>query len=368
MSRASKKYKHRVSLLKKSAKRLAAYSAAAAATVLTTQNRSAEAEEIVWDIPDITIDTSQPTGILFNMITGVTSTPAFSYYNSTQGAFRIHHIYTGFAYIAGPAHIGATSTTGFVDPGGFGTAYAYPTNLGPGAAINASQTFGAQTSFSSYGNFGYLSNFQSNTGGHGFVGLRFKINGELHYGWAEVTGQGLNSTILHAFGYNDTPNEPSVTPSAGPVTVSPDTVTTTRGQYVAGDAASLADSDNVDYQLRRSTSDIQSRTEFQVKSISPTATPTTFEFTLEGSVFARSNVVQTIELFDYEAGAWELVNTTDAARSPAPDSVVTATPGGDLSRFVQAGTMCIEARIRFQSDNPRQQFASNTDQAVWTIE
>ena len=84
-------------------------------------------------------------------------------------------------------------------------------------------------------------------------------------------------------------------------------------------------------------------------------------------MFARSNVVQTIELFDYDAAAWELVNTTDAARSPAPDSVVTVAATGDLSRFVEAGTMCIEARINFQSDSARQRFASNTDQTVWTI-
>ena len=64
---------------------------------------------------------------------------------------------------------------------------------------------------------------------------------------------------------------------------------------------------------------------------------------------------------------WELVDTADAARSPAPDSVVTAAATGDLSRFVEAGTMCIEARVHFQSDRPRQRFASNTDQAIWTI-
>ena len=149
--------------------------------------------------------------------------------------------------------------------------------------------------------------------------------------------------------------------------VAPDSVTTTRGLYVAGDAASLAESDNEDYQLQRLNTDIQSRTEFEVKGTSPTATPTSFEFTLEGAVFARSNVVQTIELFDYDAAAWVLVHTSDAARSPSPDSAVTGVGTGDLSRFVEAGTMCIETRIHFQSDSPRQRFASNTDQAIWTI-
>jgi hypothetical protein len=59
----------------------------------------------------------------------------------------------------------------------------------------------------------------------------------------------------------------------------------------------------------------------------------------EGAVFARSNVVQTIELFDYDAAVWELVDTTNSVWSPAPDSVVTVAATGDLSRFVEAGTM-----------------------------
>ena len=149
--------------------------------------------------------------------------------------------------------------------------------------------------------------------------------------------------------------------------VTPSTVTPTLGQYVGGGIAELAESDNADYQMRRSNNDLQSRTEFEVKSTSPTATPTRFEFTLKGSVFARGNVVQTIEFFDYVAGDWELVDTTNAARAPMPDKVVTATATGDLSRFVEAGTLCIAARIRYKSDRNRQKFASNTDQAIWMI-
>ena len=151
------------------------------------------------------------------------------------------------------------------------------------------------------------------------------------------------------------------------VQVVPNSFLVTRGDYVSGDETDLADSDNADLSLRRSNSDLQSRTEFEVKSTSPTATPTIFEFTLEGSVFARGNVVQTIELFDYDTAAWELVDTTNANRAPMPDTVVTATATGDLSRFVEAGTMCIEARILYKSDRNRQKFASNTDQAIWTI-
>ena len=151
-------------------------------------------------------------------------------------------------------------------------------------------------------------------------------------------------------------------------TVEPESVTATRGTFVAGDVAELAASDNQDYQLRRSSSDIQSRTEFVVKGISPISNPSSFEFTLEGSVFARSNVVQTIELFDYDAASWELVDTRNSNRSPSPDSTVVVAGTGDLSRFVDDATGCIEARVQYKSDSPRQNFGSNTDQTIWVIE
>ena len=159
-----------------------------------------------------------------------------------------------------------------------------------------------------------------------------------------------------------------VTPVSGPVTVSPDTITTTRGTFNSGGIPEISASDNQDYRISRSNSDIQSRTEFEVKAVSPVAAPTSFEVTLEGAVFARSNVVQTISLFDYVAGSFEVVDTRNANRSPSPDSTVTVAATGDLSRFVEPGTNCIEARVLFRSDNPRQNFTSNTDYFVWTIE
>ena len=86
-------------------------------------------------------------------------------------------------------------------------------------------------------------------------------------------------------------------------------------------------------------------------------------------MFARSNVIQTVEFFDYDAQDWVGVGFQDAARSPAPDSVMVVVGTGDLSRFVEDGTMCIETRVRFQSESaPRQGFASNTDQAVWRFQ
>lgn len=144
-----------------------------------------------------------------------------------------------------------------------------------------------------------------------------------------------------------------------------DSVVVTGGTHVSGDAVELAESDDADLSIQRAIADVQSRTEFEVKAVSPVANPSSLEVTLEGSVFARSPVNQTIELFDYVADGWELVDTRVSTQST--DSTATVAATGDLSRFVEPGTMSIEARIRYQSPVARQQFSSNTDQFQWTI-
>lgn len=150
-----------------------------------------------------------------------------------------------------------------------------------------------------------------------------------------------------------------------PTVVNVDSFLVTRGTHAAGGVADLAESDNADLSIQRSTADTESRTEIEIKGISPVASPSSLEATLEGSVFARSQVDQTIELFDYAAGGWEQIDTSVAAHFT--DSSVTIAATGDLSRFVEVGTMCIKARIRYQSTVARQQFSSNTDQFIWTI-
>ena len=150
------------------------------------------------------------------------------------------------------------------------------------------------------------------------------------------------------------------------VKVAPDSFVVTRGTYVSGGIAELSLSDNQDLSIRRNTADIQSRTQFEVKSTSPYSRPNAFEIRLEGSVFARSPVDQSLELFDYVTASWELVDLRQASRFT--DATVTISATGDLSRFVQPGTRCIEARIQYRSRNPRQNFASNTDQVQWTIQ
>lgn len=140
----------------------------------------------------------------------------------------------------------------------------------------------------------------------------------------------------------------------------------TQGIYVAGTLAELAESDNLDVSARRNDIDVQSRVFVEFLSQSPTELPMQFDFVFEAAVFARSQVVQSIDLFDFQNGVWEEVDSRDASRFS--DQVTEISPGGDLARFVQPITRGIKARVRFQSVNPRQKFTAFIDQAIWIIE
>lgn len=139
----------------------------------------------------------------------------------------------------------------------------------------------------------------------------------------------------------------------------------TRGTYFAGDVASLATSDDVDLSARRATQDVQSLAEFEFNGFSPFASPGSLDVTLESSVFARTQVVQTIELFDFDSQSWEEVDSRDAARFS--DVTVNARADGDLSRFVEPGVLTVRARVSYRSTNPRQRFSCNNDVFTWSV-
>ncbi len=114
MKTSRKNSKQRSRQLKKHAKRLAAYSAAAAATVLTTGDRSANAAEVVWNIPDVTVRNAgagSDRGIVFDMVTGGTelnrplggpdpnnTLPNGPGYWPSRGKFRLTASWGGYLY------------------------------------------------------------------------------------------------------------------------------------------------------------------------------------------------------------------------------------------------------------------------------
>ena len=210
MSPAQKKSALRLNRLKKNAKRLAAYSAAAAATVMTTQDRSAEADEVVWDIPDITAGPAHTHAVVFNMLSGEYTTTTNIYSHSSPGQMRLIGFYTGYyhPYIYTPAF----STNGaFV---GLGTSNVL--RLSTGVTVSSGAPFAANPRTASIGNYGNLGSWS--VGQSGFIGIRFDLTGGTHYGWAEVTRDSDTEATLHSFGYNDTPGDPSDIPSDSGIT------------------------------------------------------------------------------------------------------------------------------------------------------
>lgn len=148
--------------------------------------------------------------------------------------------------------------------------------------------------------------------------------------------------------------------------VSPDSVVVTHGSSIGSELSRLSESDNQDFSVRRSDVDVQSRTCLELTGFSPFANPVAIELILENSVFARTDVNQAIEMWDYDSSSWELMDSRLARRFV--DEVVTVQAEGDLSRFVEEGTQGMKARITMVSTNPRQRFTSNTDQFNWIID
>ena len=148
-------------------------------------------------------------------------------------------------------------------------------------------------------------------------------------------------------------------------TVRPTSFVATRGTHISGDFNDLHQSDGNDVVVQRNPADIQSRTELTISGTSVTAIPSSLTVVVEGAVFARSNVIQSVELFNFGTSNWEQIDSRDASRFL--DSTAAIAVGGDLSRFVDPSTLELRARLRYFSQNPRQQFSSNTDQVIWIV-
>ena len=148
--------------------------------------------------------------------------------------------------------------------------------------------------------------------------------------------------------------------------ISPKSIELNRGRSNAIEVGDIIRSDDARMLVYRNSIDITSVVEFEVAGKCGTTQPSFLEFVLESSVFSRRKISQQIELYDYDSDSWEIVDTRNASRFG--DGVVTVSPSGDLSRFVEPGTGCVEARIRYSSPVNRTQFSANIDQIRWTVE
>lgn len=155
-------------------------------------------------------------------------------------------------------------------------------------------------------------------------------------------------------------------PGFEPDVIVADSFEVTRGNQSGGGLIELQSSDDEDLSVLRANADVFAITEIEVKAVSPSSTPTIFDITLESSVFARTDVTQTIALYNYDTAEFEELDLRPASRFL--DATAMVTPTGDFSRFVENGTNCIRAQLTYESINPRQRFASNIDLFSWTID
>ena len=177
-------------------------------------------------------------------------------------------------------------------------------------------------------------------------------------GWLEGDVVAIaNGNILRISYVGGDGNDVVLIGEPGRFVVVPEVANISQGSLVSGTVSDLTQSDNSDLSIQRSTTSIQAITEFTAVATSPTDQPKSLVVKLEGSVFARTPVNQFVELFDYQLNRYELIGSNTATRFT--DSTIELTVSGDLSRFVQPDTKrMIPARIRYQSLNSRQAFAS----------
>lgn len=194
-------------------------------------------------------------------------------------------------------------------------------------------------------------------------------------GWNLLQATAIDE-LGRIIGYGRSPSDELRTFLAVPIVASeilPESVLVTRGTFVSGGLNELDASDDSDFSVRTAQLDTQSRTEFHVKGVSPAANPSSIGVTLEGALDPGRNRLspvstygQIIELYNYDDEDWEVVDSRiPSLRRDGSPVVVEAT--GDLSRFVETGTHCIEAKVRYTSSRTGQAFHSNTDQFKWII-
>ena len=196
-----KKSNQRAKRLKRIGKRLAAYSAAAAATTVAGQGMANAADKI-FDIADITVGPAAKHGVVFNLMTGATKTivGTTNWWTGTgAGSIRLMGYYAGYPnpYIYSPSKNGSFVVTSV------GASTAAP--LAPSALVDSKQTFGFYLygGWPSVGRYVNLGNWS--VGQRASVGITFDFGGNTHYGWADITRvTGTPGVVtLHAFGWND---------------------------------------------------------------------------------------------------------------------------------------------------------------------
>ncbi len=156
--------------------------------------------------------------------------------------------------------------------------------------------------------------------------------------------------------------------------VLPDNFNVVRGFHVVGNLSEISESDDQYLVLDPEFLTFRYQLELTVDGISPSESPSGLEFSYESRAQNFVGTVeQKIELFNYYSSQFE---TVDTRLTTPTDTVVSVTPGGDPTRFVEAGTNAMHARINYQNSLPFWVFSTQNlylpyrvrvDHIFWTI-
>lgn len=144
------------------------------------------------------------------------------------------------------------------------------------------------------------------------------------------------------------------------------------GSAVAGQLADVNTGDDAYYELTPSptSNPRKQKIDMVLISVSDIDDPSALSFRLESSMVGgpAGDVIQSIRLWDHQAGQWESLDSVAVANR---DTVFEVTPTGDVSRFVHPINGELRAKVTWQSPV----FAGSTfswnvkvDHAIWMIE
>ncbi|MGI8924230.1 MAG: hypothetical protein ACR2HJ_09390 [Fimbriimonadales bacterium] len=140
-----------------------------------------------------------------------------------------------------------------------------------------------------------------------------------------------------------------------------------RGSVISGDLASLQNSDNDRLVMRPGAVFSNAEPPIQVilNATAPTSTPKGFSFSLESNA-SIANAEQKVSLYNYVTGQYEVLDTRLATTS---DDTVNVNVTSNTSRFIQAGTLAIRARVSYRALGSTfvYPWLARIDKAWWTF-
>jgi len=143
--------------------------------------------------------------------------------------------------------------------------------------------------------------------------------------------------------------------------------TIVRGELLGGGLSDLVSSDDsrLDVKVGFVLSSAEPPVWIVLDATAATASPSEFRFDLEAKVNA-GGLTQKIELYNFDTEEWELVDTRPATVS---DSSVEIVASGDLTRFIEPGTLAVKAQLTWKAFGPITLFPWQVgiDKAGWMI-